>query len=542
MSIVPRVLAASGQNVALVAACCAWLAIRLGAGRTTGAVIALLAVPGYVLVVGGGSSIMRAGIMGELGIVAWLLGRLADVRQLLLVAAAAICWAWPGAHRGLGMQLSFACVIALAWWARPATARLRDAGIPGWLASGLAASTLCAGATAPILALRTGAAPFVGTIANLVAIPLAGLVLVAGLAGALATILGDALGARWVAGIAMRPALVLAGLLRDVARRASQLPLAQVTAPELVIVLPLLALAAAIVLPRLPGERRRAAAGVVGTLALGCLLIGLAAALPIGSVPGLGAARGGVQPVQPGQLRIAVLDIGQGDATLIAGAGAAVLVDTGPPDGRVVERVRALGVRRLDGIVLTHDSLDHRGGFDAARAALHPRWVAIPRRALGAWGRVQAGSPHVVELCAGDSIELAQAQLAVLHPRCDGRVTPRTGDLHNDAAMVLLVRHGDVRAVLPADAEAPVLAGLALPRLDLLRISHHGSADPALPLLLGRVRPGIAAISVGDDNGYGHPRASTLAALRAAGVPTLRTDRDGTVAFDSDGHRLVRVA
>ena len=116
-----HLLAASGQNIALVAGCCVLLARAFGAGRTTGAVLALAAIPLYVLVVGGGASIVRAGLMGALVLVAWLAGRVADARHLLVVAAAVICWIWPGAHRGLGMQLSFACVAALIAWAAPAT-------------------------------------------------------------------------------------------------------------------------------------------------------------------------------------------------------------------------------------------------------------------------------------------------------------------------------------------------------------------------------------------------------------------------------------
>ncbi len=71
-------------------------------------------------------------------------------------------------------------------------------------------------------------------------------------------------------------------------------------------------------------------------------------------------------------------------------------------------------------------------------------------------------------------------------------------------------------------------ASLPLEPADVLKVAHHGSADPGLPALLARVRPRIAAIEVGSGNRYGHPAPSTLAALQAA-VPTiLRTDRDGT--------------
>jgi competence protein ComEC len=527
-----HLLAASGQNVALVAGCCVLLARAAGAGRTTGAVLALVAIPGYVLIVGGGASIVRAGLMGELALLAWLAGRLPHLRQLLLVAAATICWLWPGAHRSLGMQLSFACVVALAIWASPMTRTLEHRGVPRPLAGAVAATVICSAATAPILLLRTGAAPLTGVVANLLAVPVAGVLLVIGLAGSLVVLLGGSVLPNAVDRVAMWPAARLAAMLLQLAARGSSLPAAQTTSPLVAIGVPI-AMLALVAIPR----RQRALRRTSVVLACACLALPVAAALAR-HVPGTEFVSGRIAPPAAGVLRIGVLDIGQGDATLLASGSRAVLVDTGPPDGRVVARVRALGVSRIDGIVLTHDSLDHRGGFDDALAALHPSWVAMPAHAPGPWRHVREAAPRLVEVCAGSSFRVGSADVRVLHPPCDGHITPRTSDLHNDGAIVLLVSHGDVRAVLPADAEAPVLLPLALPRLDLLRVSHHGSADPALAELLARVTPQVAAISVGAGNDYGHPTSSTLRALTAAGVRTLRTDRDGTIAFDSDGRVL----
>ena len=87
---------------------------------------------------------------------------------------------------------------------------------------------------------------------------------------------------------------------------------------------------------------------------------------------------------------------------------------------------------------------------------------------------------------------------------------------------------GDFDLLLPADAESDVTRRLALPRVEALKVAHHGSEDGGLPALLARLQPQFAAIEVGSRNTYGHPAPSTLAALR--GVPeVVRTDRDGTV-------------
>jgi competence protein ComEC len=97
--------------------------------------------------------------------------------------------------------------------------------------------------------------------------------------------------------------------------------------------------------------------------------------------------------------------------------------------------------------------------------------------------------------------------------------------------------------LMTADAESDVLAGLPLEPVDVLKVSHHGSADDGLPGLLERLRPTVAVIEVGRHNRYGHPAPSTLDALRAV-ARVLRTDRDGTVRLriDARGIRVERTA
>jgi competence protein ComEC len=103
----------------------------------------------------------------------------------------------------------------------------------------------------------------------------------------------------------------------------------------------------------------------------------------------------------------------------------------------------------------------------------------------------------------------------------------------------LLASFGDVDVLLPADAESNVTGRLGLTPVEILKVGHHGSADPGLPDLLETLRPRLAVISVGERNDYGHPRASTLAALAAApDLQVYRTDRDGRVVIESDGRRI----
>jgi competence protein ComEC len=107
----------------------------------------------------------------------------------------------------------------------------------------------------------------------------------------------------------------------------------------------------------------------------------------------------------------------------------------------------------------------------------------------------------------------------------------------NPRGVVALVEVGGMRVLLSADAESEALLPLELPRVDAMKVPHHGSADPGLPEVLARLRPRVASIPVGP-NTYGHPTSSTLRALRAAGVRTLRNDLDGTVRVSSSERGL----
>ena len=138
---------------------------------------------------------------------------------------------------------------------------------------------------------------------------------------------------------------------------------------------------------------------------------------------------------------------------------------------------------------------------------------------------------------AGEVLRVGAIALRVLWP--PARAAPAdAGADPNQRAIVAEADAGGVRTLLTADAESDVLAGLDLGPVDVLKVSHHGSADPGLPALLQRLRPRLAAIEVGRHNVYGHPAAATVRALLAAGAAVVRTDRDGSVSVEPAAGRV----
>jgi competence protein ComEC len=116
---------------------------------------------------------------------------------------------------------------------------------------------------------------------------------------------------------------------------------------------------------------------------------------------------------------------------------------------------------------------------------------------------------------------------------------PGWGSDVNEDSLVLLVEYGGFQALFAGDAGFPAEEALAdvAPRVDLLKVGHHGSRGSTGEPWLDRLRPAVAVISVGR-NDYGHPASETLARLVAHEVQVRRTDQDGTVTVVTDGRSM----
>ncbi|MTD42803.1 MBL fold metallo-hydrolase [Conexibacter sp. W3-3-2] len=519
-----HLVAASGQNVVLLATLVLLVGAALGLPLSARLGVALVLVALYVPLAGAGPSIQRAGVMGAAGLVAALAGRPASRWYAVLLAAAATLVLDPRATGDVGWRLSFLAVLGLLVAAPPLRAALVRRRVPGPLADALATTVAATLATAPLLALTFGQTSLVTLPANVLAAPLVAPVMWTGF---VAATLGQglpAIGAQ-VASLAALPL----ELLVAVGVRAAAIPGATAAVPAALVTAVCGLGLAAIRWPRV----RAATPGLL----LALVALGLAL-----------APRPEAVLARPAGLRLAFLDVGQGDATLVQHGDHAILVDAGPPDGGVVERLAQLGVRRLDVLVVTHAQDDHDGGAPAVLDAL-PVGLVLDGRD----GQPSAQGPRLVAAARarrvprrppdrGQLVRAGPITLRVLSPVAEPAAR-HAGEDPNDRAIVLELVAGAFRALLPADAESAVLLGLPdLRAADVLKVSHHGSADDALPRLLERVDPYLAVVSAGRGNRFGHPHPDTVRALAARpGLAVRRTDRDGTVVVDvRAGGPLVR--
>jgi competence protein ComEC len=227
-----HLLAVSGQNVALVAAGAVGVVWLVGMSRLVGQLAALVAIAAYVLAVGAQPSVVRAGVAGALGCIAWLGARAADRWHLLLVGALALL-AWnPYTLFDVGFQLSFAAVVAIFLLVRRFERFLQGYPLGRPLRLVIAVSAACGLATAPIAWVQFHAIQLLTVPANALAAPAAAPLLGLGLAtAAVAPVSASAAAAlAWVNGW-------FAAYLIAVARLVGGLPGAQIKSTRALLVL-----------------------------------------------------------------------------------------------------------------------------------------------------------------------------------------------------------------------------------------------------------------------------------------------------------------
>jgi competence protein ComEC len=555
-----HLLAVSGQNVALLGLLAMPLLALFGMPLRTRLLWIVAAIAVYVPLAGGGPSIVRAGVMGALTLLATFAGRRASRLYTLAIAAIVTLAIDPRIGADVGWQLSFAAVLGILAIARPLRAtiasRLGSGGLRGALAEGMAVTIAATLATAPLIAFRFGELSTLSLLANLLALP----------AVAPAMWLGmlTSVGAQVPGFPAAIPNAISAPLLAYIAAVASWcgqprwaclevdlgvhgLVAAYVALTTMAIALPAMLRRrrlAALRRARSPATPRRNVLQLPqsrktlhrrwGTAIAGAALV---AALVLGRLDA-GASESPPTPITG--MRIEVLDVGQGDAILLQPATALpVLIDGGPPGVDLLAKLKEAGVDSLAAAVVTHEQSDHAGGIEE----LLERRFPIGRLLYARIGRrlraeARADGAAAVQVATGDAISAGRLRISILWPPPELLDQPLAGADPNAQALVLLARWRWFSMLLTADAEAaevPIDPG----PVDVLKVAHHGSEDAGLGALLDRTVPRLAVISVGADNPYGHPAPSTLAELARHGVQTLRTDRRGTIEMDVDQNSFV---
>jgi len=242
-----------------------------------------------------------------------------------------------------------------------------------------------------------------------------------------------------------------------------------------------------------------------------------------------------------GAFRAWVLDVGQGLSVVVRTRYHVLVYDAGAryPSGFdlgaavVAPSLHALGIDRLNLLMISHADNDHAGGA-AAVAAAFPR----ARRYAG---EVEKMALPMKQCLAGQAWVWDGVRFRVLNP-----ISPAPSRRDNDRSCVLLVEGGGGRMLLPGDIgkriEPRVAAAVELGMAPVLLVPHHGSLTSSSAGFIAALRPRLAIVSAGWRNRFGHPRPQVLQRYAEAGVPVLNTALRGAIEVDFPASGPARVA
>ncbi|HET9796157.1 MAG TPA: ComEC/Rec2 family competence protein, partial [Thermoanaerobaculia bacterium] len=491
-----HVLLASGLQVALFAAILSALLRALRVRRRARDAVLLAGIAAFALVAGAGPSVVRMALTLFVLLLARLRERPVTVFQAIGASALVVLAAEPAELWRFGFWMTYAASLAIAGLTRPIAESLRF--LPDRVRLAVAVTAAAQIGTAPLMLWRFNAASAAAWVVAPVGLPaaaalmaLGGLVLGAAAAGLPAAIPGAAFDA------AYRATAFAASRLRGATLFAVTPPFAAILA--------LLVLAGAVA--ALSGRRRAVAAAAYAALF---------AALALRGKAGL----------RPAEFSVEALDVGQGDAFLMRSGDSAFLVDggggfSGAEDfgrARLLPKLLDRGIRSLDGVVLSHPHPDHAAGiFDVlrdlrVRAFFHGDGEDAGELFARLDREARSCRVPVRILRTGERLPWGGGEFRVL--RSGGR--PFKKDPINNESVVLLYVHGRRRVLLTGDAgepaESEILSSLpSPPRVDILKVGHHGSRTSSRADFVGAFAPRAALLSCGRRNRFHHPAPETLA-------------------------------
>ena len=462
-------------------------------------------------------SVNRACIMSALMLLALLLNKEYDGPTALSFAALVMLMANPLVITSVSFQLSVASVAGiylfrpgisgwmLSLFSDPVGKSLRQTAIR-WLVTSVSITLSAMVFTTPLCAYHFGTVSLIGVVTNLLAL----WVISAVFYGIMAVCL---LHGVWAAGavllakavsVPIRYVLFVAEILAD-------FPLAAVYTRSVYVTAWLVFAYVLLALFLLSRNRKPVVFGC-------CAALGLCLAL----------LASWVEPMTD-ELRVTVLDVGQGQCILVRSEGGTYLVDCGGDSDSetadiAAETLLSQGISRLDGMILTHLDRDHAGAAPNLLSRIDTGLLILPP----AHSEISTKTSGEVVYAADDlTIAFGDTILTVFAPTYPGTSNEKSLCVLFDTEKCDILITGDRSGF----GERMLLRNADIPDVDILMAGHHGSKNSTSEELLAAVRPEIVCISAGADNSYGHPAPELLERLSDFGCTVYRTDIHGTITI-----------
>lgn len=556
-----HILAISGLHIGIVATVSFFLFKLLfsfiktflwnGSAFKSAALLSVFPVLAYGAIAGMSPSTQRAVIMVSVFLLSFLAGYERDTMYTVALAALAILVADPPALFSISFQLSFSAVIGIIYGMNLLVTVEMENRAAKWIFRFVMVSVFAILGTLPLAMYYFNHVSFAGIVSNFVMIPFAGFATVSlGLLGVFTLPAGEAVAGWFVkaASHTLWPAMKGASLFANLPYGSFRTPTPTIL--EICCYYALLWSAMTYVsvlraspVSLAPDPKARAAKRIAQAAAL-------AAALALIIDIGYWAHRRYLN----GELRITVMDVGQGSAALVeAPFGPCVMIDGG---GFYFSSVFDVGenivapflwrkkIRTVETIILSHPHADHMNGLAFIAGHFHvkdafltdPENPANNRDLIRNLLKNGARMPRYKDIPR--VFEINGAKFSILHPPRDFRPSEKPD--HNNDSMVVKVAFGDTSVLFPGDIESEAERELAALRddelkSDILIAPHHGSRTSGSREFLEKVDPDIVIISCGQKNRFGYPHPSAARRYNRQRCRIFRTDLKGAVELVSDG-------
>ncbi|MGE4283437.1 MAG: DNA internalization-related competence protein ComEC/Rec2 [Clostridia bacterium] len=490
----------------------------------------------FVFATGCSPSVLRAGTMGILFFVSYLINKEADSLTSLSIAALAILIYNPVILLDVGFQLSFGATVSLLLFYKPVYEKLST--FPRMIRETATASITAQLGTVIITAYHFNSISIISIIGNLIVVPVASLVLLSGFTlcalGNLNVIIGKV-----IAGLCY----LLLKLILAVVHLISQLPFASVKVPSPSILIIFAYLLLLIILYNLLKEHKKSA---YIKIAVGILIL----LIGINILVHVYAKR---------YMEVTFLNVGQGDCILIkCPNGRNVMIDGGGSGGAdnydigkniVIPYLLKRGIMKIDMVIISHYHDDHVEGALSVLKEMPVGALLLPQRKSSNELMQQlmnaAMQQHIPVYAVAKGMQVNMGReltMEILYPD----VSQLNNNLknENDQSLVLNLHHQDVRFLFTGDIEKGTEKYLVSQEADVkanvIKVPHHGSDTSLTEDFLLMSASEYAVISVGR-NHFGHPSEEVLRRLDESNIEVYRTDINGTITFISDGISIKNV-